>query len=70
MRFDPTISLGNLIQGGLFIAACIGGIIKFGKLEQRVETMHKWFEHNIINAAPMPKQPKSKPNGRYPLGLN
>lgn len=69
LKFDPTITLGNLVQVGLLIVAIVGGIVRFARLEQKTETVWKWFERNIIeNQMPAPKV--KKPNGRYPLGLN
>lgn len=68
MRFDPTISLGNVIQGGLLIVAIIGGVIRFGRLEQKMDTVWNWFEGKVIGADVPPKR-QGKPNGKY-LGIN
>ena len=49
MHFDPSISLGTIIQIGLFLVVAGGAIRKVGALEQKLDIMYGWFERNIIN---------------------
>jgi high-affinity nickel permease len=48
MKFNPEINFGTIVEISVFIIALIGGIRKFGILEQKLNIMYSWWERTIL----------------------
>jgi hypothetical protein len=49
MIFKPEITLGTVIELAAFFVVVLGAVNKFGKIEQKVNTMYAWFEHTVLS---------------------
>ena len=48
MHFDPTFSLGTIIELLSLMFIVVGGAIKVGKIETKVDLMFTWFQHFLL----------------------
>lgn len=47
MHFNPEITLGTIIEAITIISALAAGLIRLGRLEQKVNIMYHWFDNAI-----------------------
>lgn len=50
MKFDPTINFGTVIELAMFLVALVGGAIKIGRLEAKMDLMFTWFQDVVIHS--------------------
>lgn len=48
MTFKPEITLGQIVQLVLFAIGLFAAVRKFGKMEQKLDTMYDWFVHSVL----------------------
>ena len=49
MKFNPEINLGTLLELAVFMIAVVGGVMKFGRLEAKLNIMFDWFQTAVIH---------------------
>ena len=49
MTFKPEITLGQMVQVVVFLVGLIAAVRKFGKMEQKLDTMYTWFVHTVLH---------------------
>lgn len=48
MHWNPEITLGSVLETLSILIALAAAFVKFGKLEQKVNIMYKWFEDVVL----------------------
>lgn len=49
MTFKAEITLGQVVELVVFIAAVVGTSRKFGAMEQKLNTMYDWFRTSVLH---------------------
>jgi hypothetical protein len=48
VTFKPEITLGQVVQVVVFLVGLVAAVRKFGKMEQKLDTMYDWFVHTVL----------------------
>lgn len=48
LKFNPEINLGTIVEVTLLAITACGALVKFGKLEAKLNIMFDWFNRSII----------------------